>query len=101
MPSLGFGEILLLLIAGVLLIKPEDLPKFLRRLGEMYTDAQRSIAKFRSYTESTFDEITRIPDNSVTGELGTEDSNDSNVDKAISNEAKESLSDSETEEPVR
>ena len=39
--GIGFGEILVVLLAAIVFIRPEDLPKFLRSVGRLYGQIKR------------------------------------------------------------
>ena len=60
MPSFGLGEILIILIAIVLFVQPDDLPKFIRNLGRVYGDFQRFLVRMRSMSQETLSELAQI-----------------------------------------
>jgi len=60
MPSLSLGELIIILIAVIVFIRPEELPKLMRRLGRAYAYAQRSLTKFKTYSQDTMDELTSL-----------------------------------------
>ena len=39
--GVGYGEILIVLLIAVIFIRPEDLPKFLRRAARLYAKIKR------------------------------------------------------------
>jgi len=60
MPSLGIGEILLIIIAVVLFVQPKDFPKLLNTFGNVYAEIQRQLAKFKYYTHDTLNTISNL-----------------------------------------
>jgi Sec-independent protein translocase protein TatA len=60
MPGLAFSEMILVLIAIILFVRPDDLPKFVRTLGNLYGSLQRYFYQARAYTRSTFYEISTL-----------------------------------------
>lgn len=60
MPSISPGEIIIIVLAIVLFVKPEQLPRFMRSIGKMYAEVQRYIFKVRSYTSQTMDSISQL-----------------------------------------
>ena len=59
MPSLGIGEIILIIIVVILFVQPKDLPKFFNNLGSIYSEIQRNLAKFKYYTHDTLNAISK------------------------------------------
>jgi Sec-independent protein translocase protein TatA len=60
MPGLAMSEMVLVLIAIILFVRPDDLPKFVRTLGNLYGAMQRYFYQARAYTRSTFHEISTL-----------------------------------------
>ena len=60
MPSLSLGELILILVVVVVFIRPEELPKVMRKLGRVYAHAQRSLTKFKDYSQDAMDELTTL-----------------------------------------
>ena len=60
MPSLGLGEIILIGIAIIVFIRPEDLPKFIRNFSRLYAEIRRLLTKYQGYTRETLDEISQL-----------------------------------------
>ena len=63
MPSFGLGELILIALAIVLFVRPEDLPNFVRNIGRAYGELRRLLAKYQRYTQETLDEIARVEPN--------------------------------------
>ena len=51
----------------ILFVRPEDLPRFFRNLGQLYVELQRHVRRFKSYTRYTVDEIAQIDSPKVGG----------------------------------
>ncbi len=53
--GLGIWELIIIIVAVVIFVKPEDLPKFFRKVGKLYGDLKRYndeiLQKFRSMDE--------------------------------------------------
>jgi Sec-independent protein translocase protein TatA len=60
MPGLAISEMMLVLVAIILFVRPDDLPKFVRTLGNFYGTIQRYFYQARAYTRSTFYEISTL-----------------------------------------
>lgn len=60
MPGLAISEMMLVLIAIILFVRPDDLPKFVRTIGNLYGTVQRYFYQARAYTRSTFHEISTL-----------------------------------------
>ena len=69
MPSFGLGELILIGIAIIVFVRPEDLPKFIRNFGRFYADMRRVLNKCQAYTQETLDEISRIDSSAEQTEL--------------------------------
>lgn len=50
--GLGFSEIVLLAVIGLLVLGPEELPKLARNLGRIFNDVKRSADDFKSEIQS-------------------------------------------------
>ncbi len=59
MPSPGFGEIVLVIIAVIIFVKPKDLPKFFKNSGNFYAEIQRGYSRIKHMTENTLHDISR------------------------------------------
>ncbi len=59
MPSLGFGELVLVIIAVIIFVKPKDLPKFFKNLGNFYSEIQRGYSRIKHMTEETLQDISK------------------------------------------
>ncbi len=57
MPGFSIGELFLIVIAVIIFVRPEDLPRFFRNVGKIYGEIQRQFTKMRTYTRDTLDEI--------------------------------------------
>ena len=55
--GLSFGELVVVVIAAILLIGPKDMPKVLRRLGELAGRLRRMVSDVR--TQSGLDDVLR------------------------------------------
>ena len=60
MPSIGILELFIIILVVVAFVKPEDLPKFFRTMGNLYGQAQRYFYQMKMYSRQTFDEISRL-----------------------------------------
>ena len=60
MPSFGLGELILIGIAIIVFVRPEDLPNFVRTIGRAYGEMRRFLAKYQRYTQETLNEIARL-----------------------------------------
>ena len=60
MPSIGFSEIVLILLVILIFVKPEDLPKFLRNLRKLYIMIQQQLGRLNMVTKDTFNELTQV-----------------------------------------
>ena len=58
--SIGIMEIILIAVVTILIVKPEDFPGFLRKIGHYYGKFHSTMFKFKNYTRDTFDQITNI-----------------------------------------
>lgn len=63
MPSFGLGELILIGIAIIIFVRPEDLPNFVRKIGRAYGEMRRLITKYQRYTQETLNEIAQIEPN--------------------------------------
>ncbi len=59
MPSLGFGEIVLVIIAVIIFVKPKDLPKFFKNLGNFYAEIQRGYSRIKHMTDETLHDFSK------------------------------------------
>ena len=58
--TIGITEIIMIFVITILIVKPEDFPKFLRKIGQYYGKFHTTMFKFKSYTRDTYDQITHI-----------------------------------------
>ena len=56
MPSLGFGEILIILVLALIIFGPRRLPEMGRTIGRSLRDFRRATADIRTELESELDE---------------------------------------------
>jgi sec-independent protein translocase protein TatB len=54
--GIGLSELLILLILALLVIGPEDLPKFLYQMGKIWQKIRQTIAEFQNNFENTLHE---------------------------------------------
>lgn len=59
MPSLGFGEIVLILLLALIIFGPKRLPEMGRTIGKSLREFRRSAADLRQELESDVDEPPR------------------------------------------
>lgn len=59
MPSIGFGEVLVILLIALLIFGPKRLPGMGRSLGRAVREFRRSTAEFRADFESDLEEEER------------------------------------------
>jgi len=57
MPGLGLFEIAIVLLALIIFVRPEDLPKLVRHVGRLYGDLQRQLNHFKHLTRDAMDEL--------------------------------------------
>jgi|GEM_PF-1547979 Sec-independent protein translocase protein TatA len=57
MPGLGLFEIAIVMLALIIFVRPEDLPKLLRYVGRLYGDLQRQLNHFKHLTRDAMDEL--------------------------------------------
>ena len=69
MPSFGLGELILIGLAIIVFVRPEDLPKLIRNLGKFYAEIRRIINRYQTYTQETLNEISRIDSTPEKAEL--------------------------------
>ena len=58
--SIGIMEIIVIAVVTILIVKPEDFPGFLRKIGHYYGKFHSTMFKFKNYNRDTFDQITSI-----------------------------------------
>ncbi len=58
--GLGFGELLLIVIVGIVVVGPRDLPRLMRQLGQWAAKARRMAADLRA--QSGIDDVLREGD---------------------------------------
>lgn len=56
MPSLGFGEILIILVLALVIFGPRRLPEMGRSIGRSMREFRRATSEIRTELESDFDE---------------------------------------------
>ncbi|HEV3474424.1 MAG TPA: twin-arginine translocase TatA/TatE family subunit [Actinomycetota bacterium] len=62
MPSIGFGEILVILLLGLIIFGPKRLPEMGRTVGRSLREFRRAAADLRAEIESDADDdIPRVP----------------------------------------
>lgn len=49
MPSIGFGEIALILLIIIIFVKPEDIPSIATKMGRAYSKALSWVDEFRRF----------------------------------------------------
>lgn len=57
MPGLGLFEIAIVVLALILFVRPEDLPKLVRHVGRLYGELQRQLNHFKHLTRDAMDEL--------------------------------------------
>ena len=57
MPGLGLFEIAIVVLALIIFVRPEDLPKLVRYVGRLYGDLQRQLNHFKHLTRDAMDEL--------------------------------------------
>ncbi|MDP6450109.1 MAG: hypothetical protein QF773_04795 [Lentisphaeria bacterium] len=57
MPGLGLFEIAIVMLALIIFVRPEDLPKLVRYVGRLYGDLQRQLNHFKHLTRDAMDEL--------------------------------------------
>jgi Sec-independent protein translocase protein TatA len=60
MLGLSLHEALVLLVAVILFVRPEDLPRFVRTIGKFYGKVQQYVYEARASTRSTLREIQEL-----------------------------------------
>lgn len=60
MPSISFGEVVVILLVTVLFVRPEELPGFLRRIGRLYGQFLGYIEQVRGYGRDTYHHVTTL-----------------------------------------
>ena len=60
LPSIGIVEILVIFVITILVVKPEDFPRFIRRIGKLYGKFHDTMFKFKNYTRETYEQISNI-----------------------------------------
>lgn len=59
MPSIGFGEILLILVLGLVIFGPKRLPEMGRSIGRSLREFRRATSDLRAEIEADVDETPR------------------------------------------
>ncbi len=59
-PDIGFPEFVMILICAVLILKPDDWPRFLRGIGRTYAKIHRFLLEARYQVHSTLSEVSRL-----------------------------------------
>jgi sec-independent protein translocase protein TatA len=59
-PSLGFGEILIILVLALLIFGPRRLPEMGRTIGRSLREFRRTTSEIRSELEADLDEPPRV-----------------------------------------
>jgi Sec-independent protein translocase protein TatA len=57
MPGLGLFEIIIILGAIIIFVRPEDLPKVVRNIGRIYGELQRQLNQFKYMTRDAMDNV--------------------------------------------
>ena len=73
----------LILVAIIIFVRPEDLPKLVRTIGRYYGELQTYMHKIRRYTRDTADDLSRI------GVEDDEDDDDAEDDDATEDQTTE------------
>jgi sec-independent protein translocase protein TatA len=59
-PSIGFGEILIILVLALIIFGPRRLPEMGRTIGRSLRDFRRATSEIRSEIEADLDEPPRV-----------------------------------------
>ena len=62
LPGPSFVELLIVILALIIFIKPEEMPQFFRKVGKAYATVQSFIRRARAFTSQTMDDFTRFED---------------------------------------
>jgi Sec-independent protein translocase protein TatA len=60
MPSISFGEILMILLVVIIFVKPEEMPKFMRTVAKTYRKVQRLFFRVRNVTQDALREVSSV-----------------------------------------
>jgi Sec-independent protein translocase protein TatA len=59
MPGIGWGEFLMIIMVGIVVLRPEDLPALFRQAGKLYREILKHYVRFKELTQESFDEVGR------------------------------------------
>ena len=62
MPDIGIFEIALIGIIAIVVIKPDEWPSLLRKIGHYYGTAHRYLLSAKSQSRQLYDDITKLAD---------------------------------------
>ncbi len=57
MPGIGLGEMLMIVMVAIVLLRPEDLPSLFRQAGKLYREIQKHYLRFKELTQESFDDV--------------------------------------------
>jgi Sec-independent protein translocase protein TatA len=59
---IGFSEVIIVFLAVIIFVRPDDLPKFLRTLGRLYGKAKKAYNELVAVKDRVIREIDGPPD---------------------------------------
>ncbi len=60
LPPIGIFELGLVIVVAIVFIKPDDWPKFLRKIGRLYGQLHEYMYKLKAYGRDTYNQITNL-----------------------------------------
>ena len=86
MLDIGFQELIIIFVVALLVIGPDKLPEFSRKLGKWVNEIKRGVNEAKARMEDEIEDQVKMPEDTV--KPGTEEKTEENISEAGTKEGK-------------